>query len=318
MGKIKYDKQYSEELECLLSPLEAHHEWLKGSITDKSAFLCKNPKCSATFTCVNMDKISQERVNRIHFRLIGEHIPKCKLIDENSESIKNIQLNSEKKKRDFEHGIDYLILSKSPKHSHKKRQKSDDKASKIKKKRKANKDLDKKNSRDSRYYTILPMVINFLRYKSENTLENYKVKNQGKLITYKKMFFELKDMKYDYEIKDYKIFHGKSKIREVRGGYRLEFQCLFNHRGLIQKPSVYISNKAIKTGWKHIIRGNALKKFSKTGEEFHAFIYGEFDINETFINGKKVYFLVVKFPKDPFNIKKRLENINLLDFKNLK
>lgn len=318
MGILRHEKQYSEELECLLSPIEAHHEWLKGNLKNKSAFTCKNPECSATFTCVNMDKISQERVNRIHFRLTGKHnIPGCNLDEENVEGIKKKELDDEQGTRDLEHGIDFLILTSTPKPSKGVKKHEEDEAEKIEKKKRAIKDPYRENSRDSRYSTILPIVINFLEYESNNALDTYKVNNQGKLITYNEMFFELKDMKYDYEINDNRIFHGRSKIYRVKGGYRLEFQCMFNHRGLIQKPSIYISDKAIETGFKHKIRGNALKELAKSGEEFHGFVYGKFGVNEVNIDNEKRYFLVIRFPKDSKDINKRMETINLFDFKNL-
>lgn len=253
MGTIKYEKQYSEELECLLNPLEAHHEWLKGNLTNKSAFTCKNPKCSATFTCVNMDKISQDRVNRIHFRLTGEHILGCNPNGDDIEGIKKIKLDDEQSSRDLERGVDFLILTTKINSLQRTRLHEEDEAKRVEKKRRAVKNANRKNSRDSKYHTILPMVINFLEYDANGTLDNYKVNNQGQLVTYNQLFFEIKDIKYDYEIKENRIFHGKSKIYKVKGGYRLEFQSIFNHRGLKQKPSVYISDKAIETGWKHKI-----------------------------------------------------------------
>lgn len=75
MAKIDY--AWSNELEQELTASEAHEKWVIGLISDKTRFECRDPRCNAQITCVNMDKQQYEMKVREHFKVYGIHSCEC-------------------------------------------------------------------------------------------------------------------------------------------------------------------------------------------------------------------------------------------------
>ena len=75
MAKIDY--AWSNELEQELTASEAHDKWVMGLVSDKTRFECRDPRCNAQITCVNMDKQQYEMKVREHFKVYGNHSGEC-------------------------------------------------------------------------------------------------------------------------------------------------------------------------------------------------------------------------------------------------
>jgi len=75
MAKIDY--AWSNDLEQELTASEAHEKWLMGLISDKTKFECRDPRCNAQITCVNMDKQQYQMKMREHFKVYGNHSYEC-------------------------------------------------------------------------------------------------------------------------------------------------------------------------------------------------------------------------------------------------
>jgi len=280
MARIDY--AWSKELNKELTASEAHEKWLLGELGDKTMFECRDAKCNAQITCVNMDKHLYQMKVREHFKVYGEHSPECEEVKETKEIDKRKKTGEPQKAPYIEEEITFNNIR--PKNHGEivigKKDDSDPVGSDAKTIGKgSNVTGQTKGKRKHNLYLLSTLVSKYLVAKKEHRLDTTRVKvqfdNEKKpyLFYMNNLFVDIKDMEYDAtENWKKKVYFGKGVIsKKGETEYWINFENCF--QGNAKSIHCAIKESVIKNT--NCVRGalGLLQKFANK-EDVYCFLFG--------------------------------------------
>jgi len=237
---------YCKEYQQVIDAEKAYELFWEGIISDYRGFSCPEIGCDAQVTLANARRERHSMKQRPNFRCYEEHETCC----------------AQKKQKKIK-CLDILVLG-----SHKRTR------------RKGLTKLDYKsqtssNNRQSEYRTIMPIVNKYIDYKKSDSLIDYEILNQGKKITYEKMFVQLEG-EFDLFTSFHRVYYGSAKIVKLSG--RDDFIIFFDKRIKYKdksfKPTAYVSNKIIENSYRNKIWLKELSTLADEKARVNVFIYG--------------------------------------------
>lgn len=218
MYMAKIEEAYSIEYQDVIDAEKAYELFWEGGIKDKRAFECTDPNCEAQITCVNADKIRAEMKQTPHFKCYGEHSIDCKVIKE----FKEIEEERQRGKRTRRIGyiddkIDILSFERPKKDSIiAKINEKTDKDSKRINKEVIKKEYENTGRRNSTYYSIKPLISKFEKYYTEGSIDKHFINIKKAIISYEKMFVDIKKQYIESVDKYNRIYYGIGVIYRTK------------------------------------------------------------------------------------------------------
>ena len=237
---------YSKEYEQVIDAEKAYELFWEGIISDYRDFTCAALGCDAQVTLANAKRERHSMKQRPNFRCYGEHEIFC--------------IQKKKKKMKC---LDILILG-----SHKR----------IRKKGLTKSDYQSRmcsNNRQSEYRTIMPIVNKYIDYKKSDLLDDHEIMNQGKKMSYDKMFIQLEG-EFDLFTNFNRVYYGSAKIVKLsgKGDYIVFFSKKIKYKDNYFKPTAYVSKKIIKNSYRNKLWAKELSTLADEKKAVNVFIYG--------------------------------------------
>lgn len=247
--QMKIEEAYSLDHEDVIDAEKAYELYWEEIIQDKRNFQCPDPDCDAQITCAGLE-LSREEMKKIpHFRLYGKHNNECSLNENIQDQHKDRPVSTEENLMKYiNNEVDIFLLDRPQDHSTTAVTKCSKKDIDHKKNKKRIKEESSSGlKRIPKYSTIKPLITKYEKYQREETLGNHYIHIKGYNVSYKEMFINVSNTKFESMSKYKRVYFGEAKIYAPTGRnyYIIRFKDSITKGQKEYYPSIYISEKLI-------------------------------------------------------------------------
>ncbi|MCP3942583.1 MAG: hypothetical protein GY710_14000 [Desulfobacteraceae bacterium] len=302
---MKIEKAYSLDCNEVIDAELAYDYYWNEKISNPQNFECPSADCSTSITCANLYKLRQNMKVDPYYKAIGEHSKDCTLEKDITNKRKKAAAQSKvpsRSKNNKSNGTADLFMLERPK-SHWEREQAgnligDPTTRKNRKRSIKSKAYDDYFS-PSRYFSLVPIISKFFRFKQTDKLDNTYIKINGFEISYKEMFIKIQGQELLSLPEDPRIFYSEAFVNKSKGdSYLIRFANELKNSDSLIKPTFFITQNQLEKSFSKKVKKAKFEDLSKNrSPTILAFIYG------------KPLF------KDNQYINFSLKNIDLFDFR---
>lgn len=275
-------KAYSKEIKDIIDAEKAYELYWDGIIKNLKAFTCSEEGCEAQLTLSSVKKERRLLKQIPHFRSFGIHKKNCP--NDVKNRLKGTE-ESETEKNGFNNrnigNVDIINIVRIQEYKIENSVVEVDTEESDNIKRKYKLKIERDGKRESNYYTIIPIVSKYIKYKRENTLNENFIINEGEQLCYTEFFKELKNVDLKNKMEYNRIYFGEAKIikSEEKNDFRIIFETKLKYMNIECTPSAYISDKIIQDSYRKHQWLKELNEYSNKRERVTVFILGKIKIN---------------------------------------
>lgn len=290
MASIKEAR--SIELDRIVDPELAYDLFWADQISDKTQFACLGEGCGAQTTCANIDRPRHEMKQSPHFRVIGNHVSGCEVVEALFSSVSSELASGGggSRARSFKNPDlpDVFRLRRPENHLVKAKIESDDPkaGARAKAKRKRSGQSSTRKAGHSTHYSIGPLISKFIRYREEGVTQDRFVKIGTRELSYKDLFVGVYHQDLENLPSTPRIYWGMTFMgRNLKdNGFRIGFADYFVSDGNDIKPSIPISDSKLASypvnkPLKKVLERKSKEPLAKDRRCF-VFVYSKPELNE--------------------------------------